>query len=43
MQAMSIRMLHKVRKRLNFNFKREKKCQQQTLQVEEKQLLPEFI
>jgi hypothetical protein len=43
MQAASIHMLHKTLKKLNFNFKREKKCRLQTHQVEEKPLLPVFI
>ncbi len=43
MQEMSIRMRHKIQKRLNFNFKREKKCQQLTLQEEEKPQLPAFM
>lgn len=41
MPETSTRMLHKTLKRLNFN-QGEKKCQQQTLQEEEKQRLPAF-
>lgn len=37
----SILMPHKTLKRLNFN-QGEKKCQQQTLQEEERQQLPAF-
>lgn len=40
MQEMSIHMLHKTLNQLNFKFKGEKKCQLQTLLVEEKLLLP---
>ena len=41
MPETSILMLRKALKRLNFN-QGEKKCQQQTLQEEEKQQLPAF-
>ena len=43
MQVMSIHMLRKTLKKLNFKFKGEKKCQLQTLLVEEKLQLPVFI
>lgn len=43
MQEMSIHMLHKTLKQLNFKFKGEKKCQLQTLLEEEKLQLPVSI
>ncbi len=43
MQEASIHTLRKTLKKLNFKFKREKKCRLQTHQVEEKPLLPVSI
>ena len=40
MQVQSILMQHKTLQPFNFLFKGEKKCQQLTLQAEEKQQLP---